>query len=95
MKRPREDSPPPTKRRAISIQQELGNFCVKTTPDMKDMLDIAIVKFFLSCNIPFSVAEHPHFFKAMNVLRPGFSLLLVKPLVVSYLIGCMRCWQMK
>ena len=72
-KRQRDDSPPPTKKRATSLQQPVERHFTKTTSAEKESFDMEIAKFFYSCNIPFSVAEHPQFMRVIKLLHPGYT----------------------
>lgn len=75
-KRPRDDSPPPTKRQAldpiIQVQPQIADHVFKTSSSDRSTLDMEIARLFYSCNIPFSVADHPQFKKVIQLLRPGY-----------------------
>ncbi|KAJ8976293.1 hypothetical protein NQ317_001932 [Molorchus minor] len=43
------------------------------TPNLKEEIDISLAKFFLGCNIPFSVVESDNFKNFMKTLQPSYS----------------------
>lgn len=70
-KRKLEDSPHDSKKRRL-IENKIDGYLTKTPPAVKEELDSTIAELFYACNIPFSVADHPRFLKAMSKLRPGY-----------------------
>lgn len=54
------------------LQNDLQQFVVKTSSNVKHDLYLQVAKFFYSCNIPFNVAEQEEFLTLIEKLRPGY-----------------------
>lgn len=52
--------------------QKLSNFVDSMNTKEKNILDIAVAKFFFGCNIPFAVCESDHFRYLLKKLRPSY-----------------------
>ena len=52
----------------------MSTHVIKTTGALKSRLDLLVATFFHSCNIPFSVVEHPSFKALMEALCPGYQV---------------------
>jgi hypothetical protein len=63
-KRPRDESPPPVKKRIV--QKQVADQVVTTSVGLKQTLDKEIAKLFYVGNIPFKLADHDQYKKVMN-----------------------------
>lgn len=59
--------------RKVPAQRKISGFILKTNKKATHELDLLVGEFFYSCNIPFSVAEHPSFKALLEKLRPGYT----------------------
>ena len=67
-KRPLGQDPtqePPAK---VIIQQNIFSLLTKTNAATEDNLDVVVAKFFYSCNIPFTVSDHPGFSVGLSLI---------------------------
>lgn len=62
--------PPVPKKPKTSIQGKGEDFILKTDSAAKDHLHKLLAKTFFTCNIPFSVVEHPFLVELFKYARP-------------------------
>ena len=64
-----DNGAPPVKR---FVQPDMAAQVFRTSDTTKDLIDNKLARFFLGCNIPFNVVEHPLFNDLLQALRPGY-----------------------
>ena len=55
-----------------NIQPSMSSFTVKTSPNLKESLDIKVAKFFYANNIAFNAASSKEYREMIEALRPGY-----------------------
>ena len=65
---------PPTKSHnpIVSRMESMDNLVMHTSGNEKPAIDLQIARFVCASNLPFSIVEHPEFFKLITMLRPGY-----------------------
>lgn len=65
---PESEEPSPKRRKQLVLDVQ------KTNPDMKQKINLLLVRFIVSANCPFAMVEDPHFLAFVECLRPNLHL---------------------